>query len=146
MIIIYLAGFTRLIRGSLCTWYTILLSFDDRVVFMETFCDHSFLIVFIQTEEDPLLYTVEKKVVLKNCQYLYNIRRARSVFLNSVFNNNVFFLDVLSVQALLIKSNVLWPSGVNCGRKALREKIWFVNVQRKRKPFFLRRFRWRIIT
>ena len=34
MIIVYLAGFTRLIRGSLCTWYTILLSFDDGVLIL----------------------------------------------------------------------------------------------------------------
>ena len=33
-----------------------------NIVFMVTFCDDSFLIVFIQTEEDPLLYTVEKKL------------------------------------------------------------------------------------
>ena len=64
MIIVHLAGLTRFIRGSLCTWYTI---FSSRlraynIVFMVTFCDDSFLIVFIQTEEDPLLYTVEKKL------------------------------------------------------------------------------------
>ena len=65
MIIVYLAGFTRLIRGLfICTWHSILLSFDDRVliVFMVTFCDDSFVTVFIQNEEDPLLYTVEKKL------------------------------------------------------------------------------------
>ena len=39
MITVYLSGFTRLIRSLLCTWYSILLSFDDRVliVFMVTF-------------------------------------------------------------------------------------------------------------
>ena len=64
MIIVYLAGFMRLIRGSLCTWYTIFSSRSPAyiIVFMVTFCDDSFLIVFIQTEEDPLLYTVEKKL------------------------------------------------------------------------------------
>ena len=64
MIIVYLAGFTRLIRDSLCTWYTIFSSRSRayNIVFMVTFCDDSFLIVFIQTEEDPLLYTVEKKL------------------------------------------------------------------------------------
>ena len=65
MIIVYLAGFTRLIRGSYyCKWYSILLSFDDRVltVFLVTFCGDSFVTVFIQNEEDPLLYTVEKKL------------------------------------------------------------------------------------
>ena len=64
MIIVYLAGFMRLIRGSLCTWYTIFSSRSRAyiIVFMVTFCDDSFLIVFIQTEEDPLLYTVEKKL------------------------------------------------------------------------------------
>ena len=141
---VYLAGFTRLILGSLCTWYTIFSSRSRAyiIVFMVTFCEDSFLIVFIQTEEDPLLYTVEKKVVLKNCQYLYNIRRARSVFLNSVFNNNMFFY-VISVQALLIKSNVLWPNVVSCGRKTLGEKIWLLNVQRKTKRFFLRKFRYK---
>ena len=41
-----------------------LLSFDDRVliVFLVTFCDDSFVTVFIQDEEDPLLYTIEKKL------------------------------------------------------------------------------------
>ena len=143
MIIVYLAGFMRLIRGSLCTWYTIFSSRSRAyiIVFMVTFCDDSFLIVFIQTEEDTVVYG-RKKVVLKNCQYLYNIRRARSVFLNSVFNNNMFFY-VISVQALLIKSNVLWPNVVSCGRKTLREKIWLLNVQRKTKPFFLRKFRYK---
>ena len=68
MIIVYLAGFTRLIRSYsrfiLCTWYSILLSFEDRVliVFLVTFCDDSFLTVFIKEEEDPLLYMVEKKL------------------------------------------------------------------------------------
>ena len=64
MIIVYLAGFMRLIRGSLCTWYTIFSSRSRAyiIVFMVTFCDDSFLIVFIQTEEDPLLYTVKKKL------------------------------------------------------------------------------------
>ena len=62
MIIVYLAGFARLIRGSLCTWHSILLLFDDRVLiaFMVTFCDDSFVTVFIQNKEDPLLYKVEK--------------------------------------------------------------------------------------
>ena len=56
MIIVYLAGLTRLILGSLCTWYTIFSSRSSAyiIVFMATFCDDSFLIVFIQTEEDPL--------------------------------------------------------------------------------------------
>ena len=56
MIIVYLAGLTRLILGSLCTWYTICSSRSRAyiIVFMATFCDDSFLIVFIQTEEDPL--------------------------------------------------------------------------------------------
>ena len=56
MIIVYLAGLTRLILGSLCTWYTIFSSRSRAyiIVFMATFCDDSFLIVFIQTEEDPL--------------------------------------------------------------------------------------------
>ena len=56
MIIVYLAGLTRLILGSLCTWYTIFSSRSRAyiIVFMVTFCDDSFLIVFIQTEEDPL--------------------------------------------------------------------------------------------
>ena len=64
MIIVYLAGFMRLIRGSPCTWYTIFSSRSRAyiIVFMVTFCDDSFLIVFIQTEEDPLLYTVKKKL------------------------------------------------------------------------------------
>ena len=62
MIIVYLADFTTSIRGSLCTWYSIFLSFDVLIVFMVTFCDDSFITVFIQNEEDPLLYTVEKKL------------------------------------------------------------------------------------
>ena len=64
MIIVYLAGFTRLIEVYICIWHSILLSFDDRVliVFTVTFCDDSFVTVFIQNEEDPLLYTVEKKL------------------------------------------------------------------------------------
>ena len=64
MIMVYVAGFTRLILGSLCKWYTIFSSRSRAyiIVFMVTFCDDSFLIVFIQTEEDPLLYTVEKKL------------------------------------------------------------------------------------
>ena len=64
MIIVYLAGFMRLIRGSLCTWYTIFSSRSRAyiIVFMVTFCDDSFLRVFILTEEDPLLYTVEKNL------------------------------------------------------------------------------------
>ena len=65
MIIVYLAGFTRLIRGSYYVHGTLFychLTIAYLLYFLVTFCDDSFVTVFIQDEEDPLLYTVEKKL------------------------------------------------------------------------------------
>ena len=54
---------------------------------------------------------------------MYNIRRARSVFLNSVFNNNMFFLCYFSLgvanqeQRSLVQRCELWKK--NSQRKNL---------------------------